>query len=49
MPCLVLSESKARKELAQLEAKRLAVGGIALHKTSPAAFLTLGLELEESQ
>jgi hypothetical protein len=38
-----------RKELAELEATRLAKGGVALHKTSPAAFLSLGLELEESQ
>lgn len=46
---LGLSEAEVRKELAELEAARLAKGGIALHKTTAVTFLTLGLELEESQ
>lgn len=46
---LGLSEAEVRRELAQLEADRLSKNGIAMHTTSPAAFLSLGLELEESQ
>lgn len=47
--CLGLSEADVRKELAKEEEARLSNGGYALHQTSPAAFLSLGLELEDLQ
>jgi hypothetical protein len=46
---LVMTESQARKELAEQEEQRLAAGGIALHSTSASAFVTMGLEIEEAQ
>jgi hypothetical protein len=44
-----LSAGEVRRELADDEEDRLANGGVALHKTSPAAFVILGLELEDAQ
>jgi len=44
-----LSEADVRKELAKKEEARLSNGGYALHETSPAVFLSLGLELEDLQ
>jgi len=46
---LALSEADIRKELAKEEEACLSNGEIALHETSPLAFLALGMELEESQ
>jgi len=47
--CAALTEADIRKELAKEEEVRLCNGDIALHETSPAAFLSLGMELEEAQ
>lgn len=44
-----LSEAVAKKELAQDEERRLKEGGASVHKTGPDAFITMGLEIEESQ
>lgn len=44
-----LTEAKVQKELAQEEDSRLAAGGTSLHTTSPAAFITLAMDLEELQ
>lgn len=44
-----MTESKAQKDLAEEEDARLAAGGVALHGTSPAAFLVFAMELEDSQ
>jgi hypothetical protein len=44
-----ISEAEAWKELAEDEEDWLVNGGVALHKMSPAAFLVIGLDLEESQ
>jgi hypothetical protein len=44
-----ISEAEGQKELAEDKEDWLANGGVALHKTSPAAFLVIGLDLEESQ
>lgn len=44
-----MNEAQAQKALAEEEDVRLAAGGTALHATSPSLFITLGLELEESQ
>lgn len=44
-----INEALAQKALAEEEDTRLAAGGVALHATSPSLFISLGLELEESQ
>lgn len=44
-----LTEGEVRKELASKEEQRLAKGGVLLHKTSAAAFVQMGLELEDAQ
>lgn len=44
-----LTEAKVQKELAEEEDSRLAAGGAALHEMSPLVFLTLAMELEDSQ
>ena len=44
-----MSEAQVKKELAEEEQKRLSSGGIALHETSPAVFVQMGLDLEEAQ
>ncbi|KAL0571417.1 hypothetical protein V5O48_010552 [Marasmius crinis-equi] len=44
-----LSQRQVEKELAEYESDRLRAGGISYHNTSASAFLTLGLELEDSQ
>ncbi|RDB26169.1 hypothetical protein Hypma_006935 [Hypsizygus marmoreus] len=46
---LCLTEVQVRKELADEEGARQAMGTPPLHETSASAFLVLGLELEESQ
>lgn len=49
MLCLAVTEAQVKKTLAKEEEKYLNDGGSALHTTSPSAFLTLGLELEDTQ
>lgn len=44
-----LTEAKVQKELADQEDLRLADGGVALHETTPLAFLTLAMDLEDLQ
>ena len=44
-----LLAAEVQKELMDEEKARLASRGIALHKTSPVAFLIIGLELEDAQ
>ncbi|KAJ3501027.1 hypothetical protein NLJ89_g9529 [Agrocybe chaxingu] len=44
-----LSEAKVRKQLAEEEKERLAKGGIILHVTSAASFITHALEIEDAQ
>lgn len=44
-----MNEAQIQKELTEEEDARLAGGGAALHETGPTLFITLGLELEESQ
>ncbi|KAL0568471.1 hypothetical protein V5O48_013516 [Marasmius crinis-equi] len=44
-----LSQRQVEKELAEYESDRLRAGGISYHNTSASAFLSLGLELEDSQ
>jgi hypothetical protein len=46
---LAITEAQAKKELALEEEQRLAAGGIALHTTSAAAFVIMGLEIEDTQ
>ncbi|PPQ81349.1 hypothetical protein CVT26_014500 [Gymnopilus dilepis] len=48
-PNATITEAQAKKELAAEEEKRLAEGGVALHGTSASSFISLGLEIEESQ
>jgi len=45
----VISEAQVKKDLAVEEETRLSSGGISLHATTAAAFLVMGLELEEAQ
>lgn len=45
---IVLSAAEVRRELADDEEDQLANRGVALHKTCLAAFLILGLELEDA-
>ena len=49
MLSIVLSEAKVKKQLADEEEKRLKAGGVSLHNTSAASFVSLGLEIEETQ
>ncbi|KAL0572890.1 hypothetical protein V5O48_009059 [Marasmius crinis-equi] len=44
-----LSQKQVERELAEYEEDRVRKGGATYHDTSAGAFLTLGLELEESQ
>ncbi|KAJ3492844.1 hypothetical protein NLJ89_g11151 [Agrocybe chaxingu] len=44
-----LTESQVRKELAEEEQRCLAAGGTFLHTTSAASFVSLALEIEETQ
>ena len=44
-----LTEAKVRKEFAEDEERHLAAGEEPLHKTTPATFVFLGLELEDIQ
>ena len=44
-----MTEAQARKELALDEERRLALGGVAYHSTTAATFVTMALEIEESQ
>ncbi|KAL0565320.1 hypothetical protein V5O48_016705 [Marasmius crinis-equi] len=44
-----LSQKQVERELAEYEEDRIRRGGATYHDTSAGAFLTLGLELEESQ
>jgi hypothetical protein len=44
-----LTEARVRKEFAEDEERRLAAGEESLHKMTPAAFIFLGLELEDMQ
>ena len=44
-----ISEVQVRKQLATEEEERLKSGGVSLNNTSAAAFITIGLEVEESQ
>lgn len=44
-----MTESELRKEFAEDEEHRLADGEEPIHKTSPAAFIFLGIELEDIQ
>ncbi|PPQ77567.1 hypothetical protein CVT26_006159 [Gymnopilus dilepis] len=44
-----ITEAQAKKELATDEEKRLSDGGAVLHSTSAPAFVSLGLEIEETQ
>ncbi|KAL0568344.1 hypothetical protein V5O48_013640 [Marasmius crinis-equi] len=44
-----LSQRMVEKELAEYESERLRAGGISYHSTSASGFLSLGLELEDSQ
>ncbi|PPQ77497.1 hypothetical protein CVT26_006143 [Gymnopilus dilepis] len=45
----LISEAKVKKQLAEEEEKRLKAGGISLNNTSAASFVTLGLDIEETQ
>lgn len=44
-----LTEAQVRKEFAEDEERRLAAGEELPHETTPAAFIFLGLELEDMQ
>lgn len=44
-----LTENQVRKELAEEEGRRLAAGGVSHHATSASSFVTLALDLEETQ
>lgn len=46
---VALTENEVRKELANEEARRLAAGGVSHHSTSASVFVTLALDLEETQ
>ncbi|KAJ3503439.1 hypothetical protein NLJ89_g8431 [Agrocybe chaxingu] len=46
---IAITEAKAKKELAEEEAQRLAAGGISLHATTAAMFIAMGLDIEEAQ
>ncbi|KAJ3487311.1 hypothetical protein NLJ89_g11723 [Agrocybe chaxingu] len=45
----VITEAQVRKELAEEEQRRLADGGTSLHTTSAASFISIGLEIEDTQ
>lgn len=44
-----MTEALAHKELAEEEEQRQLGGQVAVHETSPSAFLVMGLEIEETQ
>lgn len=44
-----MTEALAHKELAEEEELRRRAGQVAVHETSPSAFLVIGLEIEEIQ
>lgn len=44
-----LTETQVRKELAEEEGRRLAAGGVTHHATNASMFITLALDLEETQ
>ncbi|KAF9047244.1 hypothetical protein BJ165DRAFT_1344669 [Panaeolus papilionaceus] len=46
---LELSEAETRRDLLKEEEKRLAEGGQVLHETSPASFIIMGLDIEDTQ
>ena len=44
-----LTEAQERKELVKEEERRISQGDVALHATSPLAFMFLTMELEDLQ
>jgi len=44
-----MTESELRKEFAEDEERRLSEGEEPVHETTPAAFVFLGIELEDMQ
>lgn len=44
-----MTEALVHKELADEEEQKQLAGQAAVHETSPAAFLMIGLEIEETQ
>lgn len=44
-----MAEALVHKELAEEEEQKQLTGQVAVHETSPASFLMMGLEIEETQ